>query len=149
MVRPRTDGKGRMTGQHDDLKRAIRVARSQAGIRSDQELALRSRVHLQTIQNWMYGKTTPRPSELSKVAAALGVSMADLMAVYEGREPEPQPLHEAIRELVEEMRLSRAQQDEATMALLRALGAIVGPDRGLSGTSADNGAATPAGSPRP
>lgn len=138
-----------MAGRHEDLKRTIRAARSQAGIKSDQELALRSGVHLQTIQNWMYGKTTPRPSELSKVAAALGVSMADLMAVYEGREPEPKPLQDAIRELIEEMRLSRAQQDEATLALLRALAAVVGPDREPRGTPGDSEPAALRGNDRP
>lgn len=96
-----------MPGYHEDLKRAIRTARSQMGIKSDQELALMSGVHLQTLQNWMYGKTTPRPSELSKVAHVLDIPMADLMAVYEGREIQPPPLHEAIRELVAELSRDR------------------------------------------
>lgn len=98
-----------MPGHHEDLKRAIRAARSRAGIESDQELALRAGVHLQTLQNWMYGKTTPRPHELSKVANLLNVPMADLMAIYEGRAVEPPPLQDAIRELVEEMRLERRE----------------------------------------
>lgn len=89
-----------MPGHHEELKRALRAARSNAGIKSDQELALLSGVHLQTLQNWMYGKTTPRPSELSKVAATLDVPFADLMAIYEGRNPEPPPLQDAIRDLV-------------------------------------------------
>lgn len=115
-----------MAGQHEDLKRAIRTARSNANIKSDQALALRAGVHLQTIQNWMYGKTTPRPSELAKVAQALGLSMADLMAVYEGRDPEPQPLQDAVRdltgavrELVSEMKHDH-ERDEAVLAELRA-----------------------------
>ena len=96
-----------MPGHPEDLKRTIRAARSRAGIRSDQELALQAGVHLQTLQNWMYGKTTPRPSELSKVANVLDMSLADLMAVYEGREPEPQPLQDSIRELVDELKQDR------------------------------------------
>lgn len=96
-----------MAGHHEDLKRAIRAARSNAGINSDQELALQAGVHLQTLQNWMYGKTTPRPSEFSKVAQTLGVPMADFMAIYEGRDPEPPPLQDAIRELVDELRQDR------------------------------------------
>ena len=88
-----------MAGHHEDLKRAIRAARNRADMKSDQELALRAGVHLHTIQNWMYGKTVPRPSELAKVAQALDMSMADLMAVYEGRDPEPPSLQDAIREL--------------------------------------------------
>jgi transcriptional regulator with XRE-family HTH domain len=114
-----------MPGEHEDLKRAIRAARSNAGIRSDQELALRSGVHLQTLQNWMYGKTTPRPSELSKVAATLDVPFADLMAIYEGRDPEPPPLQDAIRELVEEMRVDRRERHESTMAMLQLLQGLI------------------------
>lgn len=105
-----------MAGQHEALKRTIRAARSHQNIKSDMELSLRAGVHLQTIQNWMYGKTTPRPSELSKVAQALDMSMADLMAVYEGRDPEPPPLQDAVRdltgavrELVTEIRADRKQ----------------------------------------
>lgn len=96
-----------MPGNHAELKRTIRALRSKKGIESDQELALRSGVHLQTLQNWMYGKTTPRPHELSKVAKLLDVPLSDLMAVYEGRQIEPPPLQDAIRELVAEMRLER------------------------------------------
>lgn len=121
-----------MPGQHEELKRAIRTARLNAGITSDQELALRSGVHVQTIQNWMYGKTTPRPDQVSRVAAVLDVPMADLMAIYEGRQIQPPPLQDALRELVaaiyasvEESRLSRAAEEEATVALLQALGAAV------------------------
>lgn len=114
-----------MPGYHEDLKRALRAARSNAGIRSDQELALRSGVHLQTLQNWMYGKTTPRPSELSKVAAVLDVPFADLMAIYEGRDPEPPPLQDAIRELVEEMRLDRQERHETMIAMLHSLSILI------------------------
>lgn len=88
-------------GDAGALKRKLRAARSAAGIESDQDLALRAGVHLQTLQNWMYGKTTPRPSELHKVARVLGVPLDALMAAYEGRDPEPPALHESIRELVD------------------------------------------------
>ena len=108
-----------MAGHPEDLKRTIRAARSRAGIKSDQELALEAGVHLQTLQNWMYGKTTPRPSELSKVAQALNVPMADLMAIYEGRDPEPAPLQDAIRELVEELRQDRRVMTALLDLLLR------------------------------
>lgn len=110
-----------MAGHHEDLKRAIRAGRSNMGINSDQELAIRSGVHLQTIQNWMYGKTTPRPHELSKVALALEIPLADLMAVYEGRPITPPPLHESIRELITEIRASRLEQHAAIMALVQAM----------------------------
>lgn len=123
-----------MAGHHEDLKRTLRAARNQAGIKSDQELALRAGVHLQTIQNWMSGKTTPRPAEVSKVATALDVSMADLLAVYEGRDPKPPPLQDAVRdltgavrELVTEIREERksetsvAHQLEKVEAVLESL----------------------------
>lgn len=135
-----------MPGAHEELKRALRSARSRAGITSDVDLALRSGVHLQTIQNWMYGKTTPRPSELSKVAKVLGVRYDDLYAVYEGRNPEPPPLQDAIRELVEELRLSRIQQHEATMALLAAMGASAGRVPEPSGRQRDTANGPNAGS---
>ena len=126
-----------MAGHPEDLKRAIRAARNKAGIKSDHELALQAGVHLQTIQNWMYGKTTPRPSQLAKVAEALDVSMFELSSIYEGRDPEPQPLQDSVRdltaavhELVAEIRADRnrlarrvedsAQAFEDVVRLLRA-----------------------------
>jgi transcriptional regulator with XRE-family HTH domain len=118
-------------GQHKDLKRALRAARSQAGYESDNALALAAGVHLQTLQNWMYGKTTPRPSELSKVAKVLDKPLDYFMAIYEGRQPEEQPLHEtvreltdAVRELVAEMREERERGQDAAAAILRAAGAL-------------------------
>ena len=122
-----------MPGYHEELKRALRAARSNAGIKSDQELALRSGVHLQTLQNWMYGKTTPRPSELSKVAAVLDVPFADLMAIYEGREIEPPPLQDAIRELVEEMKIDRRERHEAHIAMLQMIQALIAQIPRLTG----------------
>ena len=133
-------------GQHEALKRTIRAARSNANIKSDQELALRSGVHLQTIQNWMYGKTTPRPSELAKVAQALDMSMADLMAVYEGRDPQPQPLQDAVRELtdavrelVDEMREERERGEDAASAMLRAAKVALGAPPKPGAAPASNG----------
>lgn len=128
-----------MPGQHEALKAVIRARRSIVGITSDSDLATRAGVHLETLQNWMYGKTTPRPHQLSKVAQVLDIPMADLAAVYEGRDILPPPLQDAIRELVEELRLSRAQQHEATMALLAALGAATGQDRDRRGMPAGTG----------
>ena len=105
------------TGDHEALKRTLKAARSQAGINSDRALAERSGVHLQTLQNWMGGKTTPRPAELHKVALALGLRLDDLMAAYEGRDPEPQPLQDAIRDLVAQI----AEQTDAIRELAAAL----------------------------
>jgi transcriptional regulator with XRE-family HTH domain len=123
------------------LKQAIHQARAVTDLTSDTALSLRAGVHYDTLMNWYSERTVPRPAELKKVADALGVRMADLMDVYEGRDPRPPSLEEAIGELVDELRvfvhearLSRVQQDESTSAILRALGAIAHPARGLAGT---------------
>jgi transcriptional regulator with XRE-family HTH domain len=93
-----------MPGNHEALKRALRAARNQAGYEADASLALAAGVHLQTIQNWMYGKTTPRPSELSKVARVLDKPMDYFMAIYEDRAPESAPLEEVVADLTEAVR---------------------------------------------
>lgn len=97
-------------------------------------LSGRAGVHYDTLMNWFSERTTPRPHEISKVARALNVPMADLMAAWEGRPVEPPPLQDAIRELVEEMRLQRAQEHEATMALLQAIGVLARGDLDHAGT---------------
>ena len=48
----------------------------------------------------------------------------DLLDAFEGREPEPPTLVAALLELVGELREGRAQQDQATIALLEALGTL-------------------------
>jgi lambda repressor-like predicted transcriptional regulator len=120
------------------LKQAIHVARAKTDMTSDMALSIRAGVHYDTLMNWFGDRTVPRPHEVSKVAKVLNVPMADLLAAWEGRDVEPPPLQDAIRELIEEMRLSRAQQDEATMALLRAVGALTREAPGHAGTPADS-----------
>jgi transcriptional regulator with XRE-family HTH domain len=137
------------------LKRAIHVARARTEYTSDMQLAKAANVSYDTLMNWYADKTTPRAFEVRKVAATLGVPFTDLYAAYEGRDPEPPPIQDAIRELVDELRvmvsesrLARAQQDEATMALLRAVGALARGSRGPSGTPADSETEAPADSAR-
>jgi transcriptional regulator with XRE-family HTH domain len=137
------------------LKQAIHQARALTEITSDTSLALKAGVHYDTLMNWYAERTVPRPAELKKVADVLGVRMADLMDVYEGRDPRPPALEDAIAELVDELRvfvhearLSRVQSDESTSAILRALGAIAHPGRALAGTPADTGAGGRPGTPR-
>ena len=120
------------------LKQAIHVARARADITSDMQLAVRAHVSYDTFMNWFGNKTVPRPHEVKKVADVLGVPYSDLIAAWEGRDIDPPPLQDAIRELVEELRLSRAQQDEATTALLKAIAAVLSSVRGPSGTSDDS-----------
>ena len=122
------------------LKQAIHIARERSELTSDIEVARRAGVSYDTLMNWFGNKTTPRPAELRKVADSLGIRYGELMDAWEGRETEPPPLQIAIRELIGEMRLSRAQQDEATVALLRAMASVVRGDRGPTGTPVGNGA---------
>jgi transcriptional regulator with XRE-family HTH domain len=104
----------RVPGNHEALKRALRAARNESGYESDIALALASDVHLQTIQNWMSGKTTPRPAELSKVARAVDKPMDHFMAIYEDREPQEQPLHEAVADLTATLKEGRDVDSLAT-----------------------------------
>lgn len=97
------------------LKQAIHVARARANIAYDTELALRSGVSYDTLMNWYGGKTVPRGAELRKVAHVLGVAYADLMAAYEGRDPEPPPLTDAIRELVASVEELVSRLDQALL----------------------------------
>jgi hypothetical protein len=120
------------------LKQAIHVARARASITSDMQLALRAGVHYDTFMNWYSDRTTPRAHELSKVARVLDVPLADLLAAWEGRDVEPPALHESIRELVAELRASRASQDATTAALMHALAELArkgDPSVSVSSTS--------------
>jgi transcriptional regulator with XRE-family HTH domain len=109
------------------LKVAIHVARARAEppITSDMQLAVQAGIHYDTLMNWYSGRTLPRPGGLRQVADALGIRYSDLQDAYDGRDPEPPTLVEAIEALIDELRLSRAQQDESTLAILRALGALL------------------------
>lgn len=110
---------GRQAGQR--LRAAVHVARARAGIDSDAAVSVAAGVHYDTLMNWYSGKTTPRPAEVRKVAAALGVRLSDLMDAYDGRETEPPPLHVVIRELVAELRADRLARHDEMVDLLRVL----------------------------
>ena len=127
------------------LKQAIHIARERADLASDVEVARRAGVSYDTLMNWFGNKTTPRPAELRKVADSLGIRYGELMDAWEGRETEPPPLQTAIRELIAELRLDRAQQHEATIALMRALSTLVRGDPGRTGTPAGNGGGSGSG----
>lgn len=107
------------------LKVAIRAARAHSPYDSDMALSVAAGVHYDTLMNWYAGRTTPRPAEVRKVAAALGVPFSDLMAAYEGRDPEPAPLQDAIRELVDELRASRYADDARVNRLVEAITQLV------------------------
>jgi lambda repressor-like predicted transcriptional regulator len=86
------------------LKRAIHIARARAEIDSDMQLSVRAHVSYDTLMNWYAGRTTPRPYELRKIAAAVGVQYAELWSAYEDIAVEPIPLSEAVRDLIPELR---------------------------------------------
>lgn len=93
------------------LKRAIHVARERQGIPSDMQLARAAGVSYDTLMNWYGDRTVPRPNELKKVADAAGTTLIALMDAYEGRDPEPPSLVEAIYALVAELRAERADRE--------------------------------------
>lgn len=116
------------------LKQAIHVARIQAGIATDIELARRAGVSYDTLMNWYSERTTPRPAEMAKVGKVVGLRLVDLMDTWEGRDPQPPALEEVLRELVAEIRVatyeerkSRIALEEATATILRALGVSARP----------------------
>jgi transcriptional regulator with XRE-family HTH domain len=137
------------------LKQAIHVAREQAEIPSDRQLAFKAGVSYDTLMNWFSERTVPRPAELKKVADVVGVRMVELMDVYEGRDPRTPGLEERLAELVDELRvfvhesrLSRAHQEESTAAILRALGALARPGPSPQETPPRTGPAAAADSGR-
>lgn len=125
------------------LKKTIHVARAKAGITSDIQLALRASVSYDTLMNWYGGRTRPKGRVLQRVADTLGVPYASLEAAYEGREPEPQPLQDAVRDLtgavrqlVAEIRDDRERGKDAAEAFLRAAEALrPRPKRAAGGAS--------------
>ena len=103
------------------LKRAIHVARAKAGIASDVQLALQAPVSYDTLMNWYSDATVPRGAELKKVAKALGVSLWDLKAAYDGTAPEPPPLQDVVADLISILGPLVEQATDGIEARLRAV----------------------------
>lgn len=107
------------------LAQVLRVAMAQEGIETWVALGLASGVSPTTIDNWIYGVTTPRAHHLAKVARRLypHTSAAALERAYLGLPPEEPPLIEVLRDLAPDLHelvlLLRAQADEAVVAALR------------------------------
>lgn len=107
------------------LAKILRVGMAQAGIETWTALALESGVSPTTVDNWIYGTTTPRAHHLAKVAKRLypHVSAGDLERAYLGLEPEEPPLIEVLREMAPDLHelvvLLRAQADQAVLAAVR------------------------------
>lgn len=109
----------------DRLAKVLRVGMAQAGIETWTMLGLESGVSPTTIDNWIYGVTTPRAHHLAKVAKRLypHVSAGDLERAYLGLEPEEPPLIDVLREMAPDLHelvvLLRAQADAAVLAAVR------------------------------
>lgn len=107
------------------LAKVLRVAMAQAGIETWYQLGDQSDVSPTTIDNWIYGVTTPRAHHLAEVARRLAphVSAGDLERAYLGLEPEEPPLIEVLKEMAPDLHelviLLRAQADEAVLSAVR------------------------------
>jgi transcriptional regulator with XRE-family HTH domain len=107
------------------LARVLRVAMAQAGIETWSGLGLAAGVSPTTIDNWIYGVTTPRAHHLAKVAKRLHpyTSSGELERAYAGLPPEEPPLIEVLRDLAPELHelvvLLRAQADQAVLSAVR------------------------------
>jgi hypothetical protein len=103
------------------LAQALRVAMAQEGIETWVALGLESGVSPTTVDNWIYGITTPRAHHLAKVARRLypHTSAAALERAYLGLPPEEPPLIEVLRDIAPDLRelvvLLRAQADVAAL----------------------------------
>lgn len=108
------------------LAKVLRVAMAHAEIDTWPELGLASGVSPTTIDNWIYGVTTPRAEHLRRVAKRLHpyTSAAEMELAYQGLPPEEPPLIEVLRDLVPELRevivLLRAQADQEVLEAVRA-----------------------------
>lgn len=109
----------------DRLKRALRIAMTEAGIDDWIGLALAAEVSPTTVENWIYGRTVPRAKELRRVGDFLRpfTSPSALETAYAGLPPEEPPIIEVLRDLAPDLHelvvLLRAQADEAVLAAVR------------------------------
>ena len=107
------------------LARELRIAMAQTGIETWTQLGLESGVSPTTIDNWIYGVTTPRPHYLTKVAQRLHpfTSGGALERAYMGLPAEEPPLIEVLRDLAPDLHelvvLLRAQADQAVLSAVR------------------------------
>ncbi len=107
------------------LAKVLRVAMARGGLETWDQLARAAGVSATTVDNWIYGVTTPRAHHLGLVGKALHpyTSGADLERAYDGLEPEEPPLVDAIREIIPELHellvLLRAQADESVLEAVR------------------------------
>ena len=107
------------------LKQVLRVAMAEKGIDSWEDLALGAGVSGTTIENWIYGRTSPQAKQIRMVGDYLRpfTSASALEAAYAGLPPEEPPLVEVLREMAPDLHelvvLLRAQADEAVLSAVR------------------------------
>jgi hypothetical protein len=107
------------------LKHALRVAMTEKRLDTWHALGFEAGVSPTTIENWIYGRTTPRSQELGKVANVLRpfTSQGKLEAAYHGVPPEEPPVLDALRELIPDLHdlvvILRAQADQAVLEAVR------------------------------
>ena len=101
------------------LAKVLRVAMAQKGIETYIRLSIAARVSQTTIDNWVYGRTTPRAHHLAKVAQALSpyTSAGALERAYLGLPPEEVPLHEQVKQLVAVLNVIAPALVDSTAAL--------------------------------
>lgn len=109
----------------DRLKKALRIAASEASLDSWEQVAQATGVSPTTIENWIYARTTPRPKELRMVGEALRpfTSPSALERAYAGLPPEEPPILEVLRDLAPDLHelvvILRAQADQVVLEAVR------------------------------
>jgi transcriptional regulator with XRE-family HTH domain len=107
------------------LKRVLRVAMSEKGIDGWEDLGLGAGVSPTTIENWIYGRTTPQAKQIRMVADFLRpyTSAAALEAAIEGVAPPEPPIIDVLRDLAPDLHelviLLRAQADQELLQAVR------------------------------
>lgn len=93
----------------------LRAALDRAGITA-RDLAGRIEMDESTVSLWLSGKRTPRVKALEKIAAALGIELAEL---WSG--PEATPATAVQAAMIDEMGQLTPAQQEALLALARSM----------------------------
>jgi hypothetical protein len=115
------------------LKRRIHVARAEAGIPSDRELARRAEVRYQTLMDWYADRTRPTTGPLSRIATELTLPVADLWAAWEGDEASAsKPDDRALVDAIEAQTVAITAQASALSELAQAIQDARSEQRGMN-----------------